>query len=757
MPTDALTIAEKRQVIYSSLLRYSAEAIPLRQRVLDRVIRGALLGSTVTAPVTVGGIRKNLTAGGCALDLRDEVVQESLARLQGEGAVEHTEFRRKHAYYLSPAAETEVGGVLYERKQLLDAVVRRVFKDTEQYVAVDIVASVFRSFVFDCFARSGRTLALAAVGRVDGSDVLRTVDAREAFDQAVATCALSQEQRESIESRCFSFLTSKEPLDVQLRFELTQGYYFTELLGVDDAAFSPLSEQAFSGAVFYCDSNVIMTGLFLPEEEEREFAEVLAIARRIGMKLRVTRATLNEIFDAVTSRLPSLEHVVHIVPAGLMRRVRDQVVVAFLRRREEDARVTPREFVSLLDTLDEKITDEWKIEIDERTEDALLHGRSAEREEQVIDEAAVSSRGWGKAPKVRRHDAAHLALVREERLANQKTWFLTRDRSLAHAGEILYPHEPRFCFSQVGLVHSISPFLAGAAEERAFTEVFAALMDDQFKPIGTVFDLSELRVMADFHADVMAMPEEQVLLAFDFVKAHTLHGRQYREADVPRVSLELRKFLSSSHEEQMDAMRSEAARLQQEYEEQRRLREASERERDGARGRSAGLEATIDTLVDQVEESEGERLRVERELLAERKRGNEVRRRTRALGAAAGVLGGLALSKVRPGLTTLTLDAFHLAANYRVFIALVLRVGGAAMFVGPALLFLRHERWPREGRLILAVLLIGAALGRFGFADSSKLGIAADVIGVATFLGMGAMYKWTKEEGNGGNQSENAG
>src|SRR5260370_2477721 len=82
--------------------------------------------------------------------------------------------------------------------------------------------------------------------------------------------------------------------------------------------------------------------------------------------------------------------------------------------------------------------------------------------------------------------------------------------------------------------------------------------------------------MAEYHQDVMATPTDQVLRAFDYVKLKTLQGRPYRRADIPEVSLQLRKFLSSSREEQITALEMERARVLSEKDAEEVLRKASE-------------------------------------------------------------------------------------------------------------------------------------------------------------------------------------
>src|SRR5437868_12431313 len=107
-----LSIEEKRQVLYSSLLRYTAEVVPLRERALDRVVLGALIGSTEEEPFRVGKIQENLHFGSNAPEIRNNAIQETLRRLEAQDKVRHELLRERHAYYLAPQAEEDVRQVV---------------------------------------------------------------------------------------------------------------------------------------------------------------------------------------------------------------------------------------------------------------------------------------------------------------------------------------------------------------------------------------------------------------------------------------------------------------------------------------------------------------------------------------------------------------------------------------------------------------------------------------------------------------------
>lgn len=83
--TDA--IEQQRQLLYSAVLRYTSEPITLRERVLDKLVLGGLIGSNESEPFRLGRIALNLHLGETPLRLRTETIQETINRLSSTGSV----------------------------------------------------------------------------------------------------------------------------------------------------------------------------------------------------------------------------------------------------------------------------------------------------------------------------------------------------------------------------------------------------------------------------------------------------------------------------------------------------------------------------------------------------------------------------------------------------------------------------------------------------------------------------------------------
>jgi len=136
------------------------------------------------------------------------------------------------------------------------------------------------------------------------------------------------------------------------------------------------------------------------------------------------------------------------------------------------------------------------------------------------------------------------------------------------------------CFSILGFLQSISPFVRSADEENVLASFFGGLLSEQVFVSEKLFDARELALIAEMHSDVMSMPPDQVVVAVDYVKKHILKGEAYRTEKVPIVALELRKFLTANGEEKQRALQELAAESKDRLEATRRemMRERTLRE-----------------------------------------------------------------------------------------------------------------------------------------------------------------------------------
>lgn len=590
-----LAIEEKRKIIYAALLRFAPEAESLRDRIVDRIVLVALLGSSESESLRIGGIQRNIQFGSGSQGLRTEVIQQTLDRLITQGKVGHVLHRTRHSYFLTDKGLAEVEEAVKSASALFKPVLASMLSNTSSLCSKHDGATVCRRFISECFARFGQQVAKTVTGELTREELIGTIDVRAAFQAAIKGISLSPEAIDSLEVRCRNFLKSSEQTDEELKFRLTQGYYVSQLLELDSAQFNPISDEAFNGAIFYIDTNVLLARL-LSDEGAAMFDEVVRLAARLGIQLRATRETINETRAVTIGRLEDLEAVMETVPEELIEKTKDQILRSFLNLRIEQSDITPKEFMNRFDKIPELLK-ELGIELDDRDAETIISGRNVSKECDIVNKAAEVIRGWGKSESVQLHDVVHFLLVQEERSQGNNAWFLTRDRTLFHASSHLSDNGLFFCFSLIGFLQGISPFLEGLAEESSLVDFFSEALERDVCGFSSdaLFDIQELKLIGELHEDVLSTSPDQVVLAFDYVKTNVLNNKPYQQADHPKVALALKKFLASTADEKQKVLQTEARRQQEIASRERERRELAEHEAQKKQMRADQLETEIQT------------------------------------------------------------------------------------------------------------------------------------------------------------------
>ena len=196
-------------------------------------------------------------------------------------------------------------------------------------------------------------------------------------------------------------------------FHITQGYYFAQLIGFGDTKFELLTERAFNGTVLYLDTNVAILALLRNDRLAAQYDELLAVAGRLGIELRITRATVNEVRRVVADRVQQANKVFGALPTELIERSDDQFIAGFIDARSIDPELSPEQFFEPFEHVADVLKKSGVVLVD-LVEDELIKGRDFPAITKVLQEEALASRGFEKSEDILRHDVAHLALVGDE-------------------------------------------------------------------------------------------------------------------------------------------------------------------------------------------------------------------------------------------------------------------------------------------------------------------------------------------------------
>ena len=273
----------------------------------------------------------------------------------------------------------------------------------------------------------------------------------------------------------------------------------------------------------------------MSEDSSRRFRELVRASDSLGIELQVTVATLDEAISVASRHVEAIEKIVDTLPEELLARTNDDFIRAFRAARAVQPNITPTKFLARFEQLPSLLRD-LGIAIDDRHADEIAGAEVHARECQIVSHAAEEHRGWPKNSAVSLHDVCHFFLVREQRQAGKKAWFLTRDRTLSHAAVQLAPGELPFCFPLVAFLQSVSPFLETPAARHSLVDVFSAVLDGEVADLSGshLFDITELRLISELHTDVLSVPKEELVPAFDYVKSNLLKGGLIDAKTTPR-------------------------------------------------------------------------------------------------------------------------------------------------------------------------------------------------------------------------------
>jgi hypothetical protein len=472
----------------------------------------------------------------------------------------------------------------------------------------------------------------------------------------------------------------------------------------------------------------------LPGDRGVSFTEIANLAKRCGIQLHVTRATIEEARHVAAAKLVDLQQIDGHIPTAIAELSPDEFVTHFFQLKRERPGLTPEEFMQDFLNLAEVAEARWGIILEEINEGEMLLGVEAARLEAALQQAVIATRGWGKSQHVLRHDIAHYVFILQCRKDVPKAWFLTRDQSLISGAPALAklekPSGESFCFSMLGFLQSISPFIQTSDEDDVIARFFSSLVADQIFLSEKLFDGRELALMAEMHSDVMATPAEVLVPAVDYIKHTVLHGRAYSRDDTQKVSLELKKFLASSSEEKRAALQERTVELEALNNEARGLLRSEQENKDLI---EAQLRETTEALETATFEASNRQTRIDVLEKAEELRAANRKKIWELLPAAFCL--ALALVAAHSSATFEGALGNYFKGTLSEFSRrCVVNLTESIFLILPTLVLIGRSSLASPRKTILYILVLAAWLFTLGLHLSSKFGPIADLAGVVALL-----------------------
>lgn len=553
-----ISVEEKQKCLYAALIRYSSDAQTLRERAVDHLVLIALQDTNEEKAMSSGDLRRSIGRGLGTEGLRVEVVQESLIRFIELDFVEEIKIRHKNKYFVTKKGEKELLGLSKHSDKIIIPCINRMLEGYEYNGNSDDIKQICTRFIIYSFVDYGHTMAKCVTGEINNKNISQLINVQATFLKSIDGFRLTVDEKDSLYSRCLIFLKSNDQKDVEVKFLLTQSFYMGKVLELDDKDFDPLAESTFKGAVIYIDSNVVFDALF-DLDDENLFDDLVDVAGKLNIELCITQSTIEEINRVINNKSQMLESIVTKLPDELYLDSKDHLLRGFIKFQKENPGAIPKEFLGSLGDIRNKMESKGIVyKALDIVEDFNIN--DIEHISKIVSDEAKAIRGHGKSENVAAHDAAHLLLVKNNRSNDIKSWFLTKDGSLAAVSNKVQSNHS-LIFSLSSFLQCISPFVQGKSSNTLY-HLFEKVLEDDVSVagVGGLFELSELQIISEFHLDVIATEPEQLHRAFEFVKSSYLDGNEITQKNQHKVHLSLKKFLKSGVDEQKLALQEEIDR-----------------------------------------------------------------------------------------------------------------------------------------------------------------------------------------------------
>jgi len=511
-------IAQKRYLLSTIRLRFAPEVQQLREAIIDSIV-GRILGIVSKDKYYSAKEIQNIFSASAGIHILYKDVANSLQRLAAKGTLQTPadeavgtkgKTKKKELYRLSTDARRKQDEVEQEATRRFNSVVLRLFENSKEGYAAYV--QPFLKFLSSIFSR----LAEEYIQMLRGDISYSQLTSSQVFS---STLRGMRGELTSLDPLLFEraatsfFRDATDPEYAAVKWDMAQNYYILRVIGVSDGS-SILAKEVFGGAIFYLDTNIVVSALAPEESHHAGFLALCKACKRIGAQIRVCAITFDELDRLVMHYRDLLEKTIKQIPEDTMVKVTSDFYEIYYAKEKSgqqfDIDAVFTSFTSarrnLKESFDIELEDDYWFEDmknDAETRDFAdtIAARYSEMRPRKKNELAAI------------HDSMCLRWVekaRHEGTGNSNNiWFLTRDYTLTGC----VPPECRWkslAITLDGLLQWLSPIAIGDDEIPDIALAYSALISSRILPQERIFDLDDFLIFHELHMQCKELPAEDV-------------------------------------------------------------------------------------------------------------------------------------------------------------------------------------------------------------------------------------------------------
>lgn len=499
-------IVKKRCILLTTRLRFSPEIQPVKEAAMDKIIEQVLLSADGEKGVCLRDMEEVFAFGSGVDGIRGAILQASIKRLVTEGRIDEIGKEKSRRYRLTKEARNEQGELWKDAQRRFGAVVERLFENARE--GTSVYTEPFLQLLCTVFSQLGEEYVLVITGNVEREDFLSSPSLSSALEKI-------KKEFGSIDHSLFeratrTFFREIDPEYDLIKWNLTQNYYIAKAIGLDPIGFS-LSEEVFKDAVFYLDTNIIISAL---EERHRNHPTSIALStacKHLSAKNIVCKISLDEMASLIDRQRRVLEEVEDQIPDELAPNV-DSIFYQIYREKKKNQRnVSFDEVFSSFKSPVDDLRSIFEMELEDDPwfddmRDKPQTNRLSEGLKLKYDESHLRK----KTKSAALHDALLLLRIQKKRKENHRNiWLITSDTSLpGPLPGIKDSHSSAITLD--AFLQWVSPVISEENEYSDFTTIFAQMIRNRLFPPENIINLGYFRVFSAIGMECKNLPPEDV-------------------------------------------------------------------------------------------------------------------------------------------------------------------------------------------------------------------------------------------------------
>jgi len=566
-------ITRKRAMLLTARMRFSPQIQPVKETAIDRIIEQILFVGTIDEKgLSIEEIVEIFSSESGGYAIRSSDVENSCKRLLSKQRIVQQQKRGLELYRLTEKALNELIVTQRQTKDRFNSVVNRLFKNVKE--GAYAFRDPFLRLLYIIFSQLAEEYVRVIKGDIKGDEFL-------SFPFVSSALKKVKKEFDSIdgflfESATLSFFRDSDPEYDAIKWNMAQNYYIAKALGLGPGGVL-LSEEVFGHAVFYLDTNIIVSALEPKHKHHKGFLAFNKACKQLGITLKVCQISLDELRIWLVYQRELMEKVIDQIPDETASEISSVFYEIYSEKKRACEAVSVDEIFTSFGSPMDDLKHLFEVElVDDKWFDKAKNESETIRFAKTLQSKYLTMHGrskmWGSAL----HDALSILWVKKFREeTGDNIWVITADTSLPGS---LPPNgsSTSLAITLDATLQWISTMIVREDAVADFPAMFAEMLKYRVLPQDRIFDLEDFLIFHEMHMSCKELPAEDVENCIRYIKVNAPMLDPSNPADREKLAYEVSKFFADpgrKYKQEVSRLESENIKIKQESE--KRLGDAS--------------------------------------------------------------------------------------------------------------------------------------------------------------------------------------